>query len=137
MAVDPDREAADGGDVSAGPRVIDLGCKAVGEVNVFTGPRVVNVGHKVVEGDVGFAGARVIDVGRKTVEEGEVFADTVTSSSLPLLWMVVSWTGCGRAYGTLTSSGSAATSNPLVSCPSAPPTSALSLESPGSFASLM
>ena len=137
MAVDPDCEAADRGNISADPHVVDLGCKAVGEVNVFTGPRVVNVGHEVIEGDVGFAGARVIDIGCKTVEEGKVFADIITSSSLALLWMVVSWTGCGRAYSTLTSSGSAATSNPLVSCPSAPPTSALSLESPGSFASLV
>ena len=78
-----------------------------------------------MEAEEGLDGAWVIDVYREVVDDGCEAVDEDNALAGAATSPLVSW---------VTSSPSATTSISLVSCPLAPPTSALSLKFPGSLA---
>ena len=107
--MDVSHETVDGGDVFAGVRVVDVGCKAIGVGDIVAGAGagagVVDVGHEAVA------------VGCEVVDEDNTLAGAAMRPSMSVV----------------TSSPSAATSISPVSCLLAPPTSALSLKFSGSL----
>ena len=56
--------------VGEGPNTVDEGCKAADGGNVFADARVVEVGHEAVVGDKVLASSDAVDEGRSTIEEG-------------------------------------------------------------------
>jgi len=116
-AINVDRKAIDGGIVSLGVRVIDMGREAISK-----GGDAIDEGCDAIDEGRGDAdkGCSDVDEGHEANDPDDVLVDTITSCS--------TW---------VTSSPSAAASISLVSCPLAPPTSALSFEFPKSLTLLM
>jgi len=112
-AINVDRKAIDGGVVSPGVHVIDMGHEAISE-----GGDAIDKGCDAIDKGRGDAdkGCSDVDKGHKANDPDDVLVDTITSRG--------TW---------VTSSPSAAASISLVSCPLAPPTSALSFEFPKSL----
>ena len=88
---------------------VDANRRAVVGDDVVAGARVVDVDHEAV------------DIGCEVVDEDNALVGAATSPSM----------------SSVTSTRSAATSFSLISCPVAPPTSALSLKFSGSLALLL
>ena len=75
-----DRETADGGDIFADFRVVDMGCEAVCGGDIVAGAGVVDVGPKAVDGGCNTVGGRDdVDEGHDIDDEDDVLVDTVAS----------------------------------------------------------